>query len=193
MATKGRGVLFWVFFVLFWSALVVAGVVVFLSWVGVEDVREQSAPVVSVEERRAQERAQFEAVWTAVDERSRKRDAEDAARKEQLEKAVVAAAEVAKQKPRQVRRVRRWPWMSPAQKRAKVWNVPQRETDEATVTGLLRICTSEQEGSVTDCLGIWQVLQNIRSRECNRSYTQLITECDENGETMLSAMGRASR
>ena len=83
--------------------------------------------------------------------------------------------------------------MSPPEKVAQAWNVPSDEAEDATITGLLRICTSEQEGSEEDCIGIYQVLENIRNRSCNREYINLITECDANGETLLSTMRRASR
>lgn len=108
------------------------------------------------------------------------------------------AAEVVKKhklnaKTAERRRVRRWAWKSPIQAVAAVWNVSKEASQEKAVEGLLRICTSEQEGSRDDCIGIWQVLTNIRSRRCYRGYRTLITECDENGETMISVMRRASR
>lgn len=67
------------------------------------------------------------------------------------------------------------------------------DSERAEITNLLRICTCESEGSGKDCLGIWQVLRNIRSRTCDRERIPRISECDENGETMLSVMRRAQR
>jgi len=94
---------------------------------------------------------------------------------------------------RKTRRVERYTWEAPADTRARLWNVPEKEADEAITTGLFRICMSEQAGSEDDCIGIWQVLSNIRSRSCNRRFFRKITECDDGGETMLSVMKRASR
>jgi hypothetical protein len=91
------------------------------------------------------------------------------------------------------RRVRQWVWESPAETRARVWNVPEEESAEAAATGLLRICLSEADGSRDDCVAIWQVLRNIRSRSCDRRRVRRITECDDDGETMLSVMRRAQR
>jgi hypothetical protein len=174
----------------------VVGVSVFLFLVGGVEERQVPASRQGVDVRvlEAEERAAFEATWQEMGRRREARIEEVAAESERKrQEGEALAAEQPPRKQRPIRRLRRWAWLSPAEKRAKIWNVPQRETDDAVVTGLLRICTSEQQGSVPDCVGIWQVLNNIRSRSCNRSYTQLITECDESGETLLSAMGRASR
>jgi hypothetical protein len=91
------------------------------------------------------------------------------------------------------RSVRRWVWESPAETRASLWHVPDDETAEAVITGMLRICTMEAEGLEDDCIGIWQVINNIRIRSCNREMYRHITECDEDGETTLSVMRRAQR
>jgi hypothetical protein len=91
------------------------------------------------------------------------------------------------------RKVRRWVWESPAETRAKLWNVPQTEDTVTTATGLLRICMTEADGHEADCIGIWQVLNNIRSSGCDRRRIRRITECDEDGETLLSVMRRAQR
>jgi hypothetical protein len=91
------------------------------------------------------------------------------------------------------RRVRQWVWESPAETRARVWNLPEEESDESAATGLLRICLSEADGSYNDCVAIWQVLRNIRSRSCDRRRVRRITECDDEGETMLSVMRRAQK
>lgn len=100
-------------------------------------------------------------------------------------------------KHRKVRRprrsIRRFKWESPADTRARLWNVPKEESDEATATAFLRVCISESDGYIADCLGIWQVIKNIRNRKCNREYIRRITECDDNGETLLSVIRRASK
>ena len=144
-----------------------------------EAVRAES---IAFQERWERDEQERENRWKQLEEESARRQAE-------------ISEEELKRPPRKKRvsRVRRWAWMSPPEKVAKMWNVPQEETIDATVTGLLRICTSEQEGSENDCLGIWQVLTNIRNRSCNRGYVNLITECDDDGETVLSVMRRASR
>jgi len=105
------------------------------------------------------------------------------------------AEELAKMPPaKQPRRsLRRWVWESPEETRETLWHIPADEMEGAVVTGLLRICTSEAEGLENDCIGIWQVLNNIRVRSCNRGMYRLITECDDDGETMLSVMRRAQR
>lgn len=128
-------------------------------------------------------------------------DAELAARVEQIrreegvhriteEDQETAAAAVAASKQR---RVRQWVWESPSDTRARIWNLPEQDSAEADATGLLRICLSEADGSYNDCVAIWQVLRNIRSRSCDRRQVRRITECDEDGETLLSVMRRAQK
>jgi hypothetical protein len=114
---------------------------------------------------------------------------EEGVRRVSEEEQAAAEAEVAQKR----RKVRRWVWESPADTRARVWNLPEEESDEAAATGLLRICLSEADGSYNDCVAIWQVLRNIRSRSCDRRRVRRITECDDDGETMLSVMRRAQR
>lgn len=96
--------------------------------------------------------------------------------------------------PARIRRVRRWRWGSPSEAREALWNIPEDASVEAVVNGLLRICVSEAgfEGA-EDCIGIWQVVGNVRSRTCDRQRIRRITECDGNGETVLSAMRRLSK
>lgn len=106
------------------------------------------------------------------------------------EEQAEAEAAIAESKQR---RVRQWVWESPSETRARVWNLPEEESDEAAATGLLRICLSEADGSYNDCVAIWQVLRNIRSRSCDRRRVRRITECDDEGETMLSVMRRAQK
>lgn len=91
------------------------------------------------------------------------------------------------------KQVKRWAWEAPEETRAKLWNVPEVEDAEALATAFLRVCISEADGHEADCLGIWQVIRNIRSRSCDRARVRKITECDDNGETMLSVMRRASK
>lgn len=78
--------------------------------------------------------------------------------------------------------------------RDEIWNVPDEGGPEATATGLHRICASEVEfANLDDCIGIWQVIGNVRARHCDRERSRMITECLDGEETMLSAMRRASR
>jgi hypothetical protein len=108
--------------------------------------------------------------------------------------AAEAEAEALRAKRLRERQLRRWAWESPAEVRSRLWNVPEEESAEAEATALLRVCMCEADGSELDCLGIWQVLRNIRSRGCTREgFRQRITECDDDGETMLSVMRRAQR
>lgn len=141
-----------------------------------------------------QERQAWDRNFEEAEARQEQWEREYEARRLKQEQEVRRIAEEMKKRPAPKRReVRRWRWKSPAEIRAEIWQVPANEAREATETALLRICTSEMEGSENDCVGIWQVARNIRSRSCDRSYTDLITECDENGETHLSAMRRLSR
>jgi len=80
-------------------------------------------------------------------------------------------------------------WVNPALLRGRLWNVPEQGGDTAAASALLRICISEAGGYENDCLGIWQVVRNVRSRGCDRDG---ITDCNEGGETHLSAMKRLS-
>ncbi len=60
------------------------------------------------------------------------------------------------------------------------------------VNGLLRICVSESGFfSPQDCVGIWQVIKNTRSRSCS-AHIRKITGCNADGETYLSVMRRHS-
>jgi hypothetical protein len=67
-----------------------------------------------------------------------------------------------------------------------------RRSEQELLTALLRVCMSEADGEPQDCVGIWQVLKNIRRSSCSRGYVRRITECEEGGgETMLSVIRRA--
>lgn len=126
-------------------------------------------------------------------EREWRREFEEEQRQIEARSAEVLKTHKLAPKTVERRHVRRWAWKSPSEAIAAVWNVSELASQEKAVEGLLRICTSEQEGSREDCVGIWQVLVNVRSRSCYRGYRTLITECDEKGETMISVMRRASR
>jgi hypothetical protein len=100
------------------------------------------------------------------------------------------------------RKVRRYQWESPAETRGKLWNVSEEESIDATREAFLRVCISESDGYLQDCVGIWQVIKNIRRSKCERGYVRRITECEEytqrDGtpglrETYLSVMRRASK
>lgn len=98
----------------------------------------------------------------------------------------------AREKERLKRRIRRFRWGSPAEERGRLWNVPQGESKQILETALLRVCMAEADGEPQDCVGIWQVLKNIRNRSCSRDFVRRITECEEDGgETMLSTIRRA--
>jgi len=189
--------------------LLIVCVVSFGGMVVFDTIVAESSEVSSVDvmEARRQERAARAARAKVREEERRllmaQREKEDNERRENFERELEEErkkfAELRKKiassppKKRTNRRVRRWKWMSHPEKVAQTWNVPKKESQEAEITGLLRICTSEQEGSESDCIGIYQVISNVKSRSCNRKYINLITECDDNGETLLSAMRRASR
>lgn len=104
-----------------------------------------------------------------------------------------ASVEVADPPPRKRRRVRRFRWESPLETRGKIWNIPQEESDEATLTAFLRVCIAEADGNPQDCVGIWQVVKNNRRRSCDRGMIRRITECDDDGETLLSSLRRHQR
>jgi hypothetical protein len=88
---------------------------------------------------------------------------------------------------------RRWKLGTPPASKAEIWNIPEEETLQTQATALLRMCISEADGNRADCIGIWQVVQNVRSRSCDRSLRARITECNDSGEeTILSAMKRLS-
>lgn len=107
--------------------------------------------------------------------------------------SVIAWAKVSRPKKVKRRKVRRFQWESPAQTRGKIWNVPDEEGEDAVLTAFLRVCMAEANGNPQDCVGIWQVVTNNRRRTCNRGMIRRITECDDNGETFLSALRRHQR
>ena len=116
---------------------------------------------------------------------------------ERREAAVAAATERLAKAPR---RVRRFPWMSPAATTGERLALPADESDEAVLTAFTRICIAEADGYLQDCVGIWQVMSNIRRTRCTRGEVRRITECEELAgqdgvvrlrETMLSVMRRS--
>ena len=179
------------------AVLIAAAVVASIApFVVCEETAEAGEAEQARQRRREEARAMSEKIRQEMEEWNREFDAkmERFARESVERRAELDAAHEARRNDQPPpRKVRRWTWEAPAETRARTWNIPASETEDAVVTGLLRICTSEQEGSEDDCLGIWQVLQNIRARSCDRRQYRRITECDEHGETMLSVMRRAQR
>jgi hypothetical protein len=146
-----------------------------------EDRREQRRAAAQAERERF--RAEFE----------RREQASARRIEEMISKRPMPNVAPRPETKRNVRKVRRWVWESPAETRSKLWNVPRTEDSIATQTGLLRICMTEADGHEADCRAIWQVLNNIRSSGCDRGRIRRITECDEGGETILSVMRRAQK
>ena len=138
----------------------------------------------------AMERAARAQRW---EERRRKRRAEWAAKTKAREDLVRREEERLAKEPPPKRRRRRFAWGSPVEFRQHAWNVPEggMTREEATLTAFVRICISEADGAAQDCVGIWQVLRNIRRKSCPHDRIHRITECDQDGETMLSVMRRA--
>jgi len=147
----------------------------------------------------AEVHAQRASIQSELDQRDRQFDERLARMDEEAQERLQAAepellrAEQEAAARQKMRRVKRWIWGSPVESRSKLWNVPHTEDTAATATGLLRICMTEADGAERDCIAIWQVLRNIRSTKCSRQRIRRITECDDNGETMLSAMRRAQK
>jgi hypothetical protein len=170
-------------------ALAVASVLI--PWIACEDKAEGATQQSEREARRERfqrECEQHRQEWARRDAerdaRWAKLDAEAVARRTELE-AEIANAPVPKQ-----RKVRRFQWESPAETRGKLWNVPEEEGVDALLTAFLRVCIAEADGNTQDCVGIWQVVKNNRRRTCDRGMVRRITECDDDGETMLSALRR---
>jgi hypothetical protein len=165
------------------------------------DVRAALAAVIEVGGEQAMlqegirlpsaEDAEREARRRQWDERRRKRQAENAAHDERRKRLVrETEARLAKEPPRK-RRVRRYPWQSPGSTLGEILDVPEENNAEATLVALVRVFLSEADGHPRDNVGVYQVVKNIRSRTCDRGRIRKITQCDENGETLLSALRRA--
>lgn len=146
-------------------------------------------------ERRAKAREEAERFRKEWDDRERERneqwakmDADSEAERQRLE------GELAKRPKQRSRKIRRFQWESPAETRGKLWNIPEEESEEATLEAFLRVCIAEADGNPQDCVGIWQVVKNNRRRTCDRGNIRRITECIEGeGETFLSALRRHQR
>jgi hypothetical protein len=126
------------------------------------------------------------------------RKAADQAATERRERRVREAEERLAKTPH--RRVRRFAWMSPGASTGERLALPLKETNADLLTAFLRICIAESDGHLQDCVGVWQVMKNIRRTRCHRGEIRRITECEElegqDGvvklrETMISVMGRA--
>jgi hypothetical protein len=98
------------------------------------------------------------------------------------------------------RRVRRFAWMSPGASTGQRLALPLKETNADLLTAFTRICIAESDGHLQDCVGVWQVMKNIRRTRCHRGEVRRITECEELAgqdgvvklrETMISVMRRA--
>jgi len=62
------------------------------------------------------------------------------------------------------------------------------------ILALARICVNEEGWyNKRGCAAIWQVVQNVRSKTCNKKRIPLITQCKNGKETSLSAMRRLSK
>lgn len=156
-------------------------------------------PLVTRAEERAARRAEAQAEakrsreeWAARDrerdERWAKMEADAERERQELEEAL------ANRPPPKKRRIRRFRWESPAETRGKLWNIPEEESEHATLEAFLRVCIAEADGNPQDCVGIWQVVKNNRRRSCDRGMIRRITECIEGeGETFLSALRRHQR
>lgn len=146
-------------------------------------------------QRREARKQASEAQWERIESESQER--REALEAEVTSKAAVDAAK--REKRRRVQRLKRaralrWLIKSPAAIREALWNVPREGGDKSVSGALQRICISEAGwlDPELDCVWIWQVVQNIRARTCKRGDYRNITECDENGETDMSAMRRLS-
>lgn len=188
-SSKAKGVM-----VVVAALIALAAASVLIPWMTCEEEAEGSSAEVQREARRERtrlEREQRRQEWdrreAERDARWAKLDAESAARRAELE------AEIANTPAPKRRSVRRFRWESPAETRGKLWNVPNEEGEDALLTAFLRVCIAEADGRTQDCVGIWQVVKNNRRRSCDRGMIRRITECDEDGETMLSALRRHQR
>jgi hypothetical protein len=147
-------------------------------------------------ERRAERVAESKRFADEWDRRERERDArwEKMEADSEAERQRLEELSESRPKKRRARRIRRFEWESPAETRGKLWNVPEEESEEATLTAFLRVCIAEADGRQQDCVGIWQVVKNNRRRSCDRGMIRRITECVEGeGETFLSALRRHQR
>ena len=149
------------------------------------------------EKAREQRRVEREEHLARLDQEREEREEQWKKEREEREaqrKAALAKLAKSPSPSPQKRRIRRFRWESPAETRGRLWNIPAEESEEATLTAFLRVCMAESGGHTQDCVGIWQVVKNTRSRSCDRQRIPRITECIEGeGETYLSALRRHQR
>jgi len=179
-------------------AMVIGGLCL-ASMVGCSDADGSEAGsralALRIEEHKARakaERERFDREWA---EREREREERWAKIDAELDESKRQFDEEMSNRPkRRHRKVRRFQWESPAETRGKLWNIPEEESEEATLEAFLRVCIAEADGNPQDCVGIWQVVKNNRRRTCDRGNIRRITECvDGEGETFLSALRRHQR
>jgi hypothetical protein len=132
------------------------------------------------------------------DARRAERKARDQAATERRERLVRESEERLAKTPH--RRVRRFSWMSPTATMGQRLALPLKESNATVLEAFVRICVAEADGHLQDCVGVWQVMKNIRRTRCTRGEVRRITECEElegqDGvtrlrETMISVMRRA--
>lgn len=155
---------------------------------------DSRALALRIEERQAKAKADSERFRKEWDAREREREERWAKQDSEIEEARRQFEEEFSKRPKRKRKIRRFRWESPAETRGKLWNIPEEESEEATLEAFLRVCIAEADGNPQDCVGIWQVVKNNRRRTCNRGMVRRITECIEGeGETFLSALRRHQR
>jgi len=175
---------------------IVALVVLFEVEAFSDSTPRQAQPVPQATETPEVEAEEGESVAEILERRRREdRDQEKRLREEMLARAkarwAASQEEAEKRPPVKRRKVRRFVWNSAPESLGESLNVPEEEGEQAVLSAFLRICIAEADGSPQDCVGIWQVMKNIRRRGCERAAVRKITECDERGETILSVMRRA--
>lgn len=145
-------------------------------------------------ERRRQE---WESREREREERWAKQEAEAEARRASLQAEAERGAEKRERERRERLRSARdrlWLLKSPAAIREALWAIPREGGHEEEAEALLRICVSEagwrSAEALQDCVWIWQVVQNVRSRSCSTHYHREFMTCNGDEETNLSAMRR---
>lgn len=187
-SSKAKGVM-----VVVAALITLAVAAILIPWATCEDEAEGATDSRAARlEKERREREAWKRDWdrrdAERDARWAKLDAEAAVKRTALEEEIANAPPPVKH-----RSVRRFQWESPVETRGKLWNVPEEESADALLTAFLRVCIAEADGNTQDCVGIWQVVKNNRRRTCDRGMIRRITECDDDGETMLSALRRHQR
>jgi len=185
VSAKAKG-----FLIVVMAVIPLAVILTFFPFVTCEEEAE-ATPAQARAERRAEVRLEYEKRRRESDRSLQERNERWA--KMEADSAIARAKLEADLAARPKRKVRRFQWESPAQTRGKIWNVPDEEGEDAVLTAFLRVCMAEANGNPQDCVGIWQVVGNNRRRTCDRGMIRRITECDDNGETFLSALRRHQR